>query len=292
MFAGAIVALVTPFTRNGDINYDKVKELVAFHLRKGTRGLVPSGTTGESPTLSKEEKIRLFETVVNASDGGIPVIAGTGNYNTEASVEMTRIARQIGADAALVITPYYNKPTQEGLYRHFMKVADEGGLPVIIYNVPGRTSVNILPETIARLAQHERIVGVKEASGNLNQISEIHRRCGDTIAILSGDDALTLPILSVGGKGTISVTANLVPERLNALIDAFSSGDVQKALRIHHELEPLNKALFLETNPIPVKTAMNMLGMEVGGFRLPLCEMGEENQQRLRAVLIDAGLLC
>ncbi len=291
MFSGAIPALVTPFTAGGELNEDKVRELVRFHIEKGSGAVVPAGTTGESPTLSEAEKIRLFEVVVEEANGKIAVIAGTGGNNTARAVELTRRAKKIGVDAALVVSPYYNKPTQEGLYRHYMTIADEGDLPVVIYNVPGRTSVNILPATVERLAEHERIVAIKEASGNLSQISEIHLRCGNKLTILSGDDGLTLPILSVGGKGTISVTANIVPDRVNAMIDAFLSGNVEKALAIHHELEPLNTALFLETNPIPVKTAMNLLGMDVGGFRLPLCEMGEENKQKLRAILIEAGLL-
>ena len=291
MFSGAIPALVTPFTQSGDLNYDKVKELVDFHLEKGTSALVAAGTTGESPTISDTEKLKLFEVIVKEANGKIPVIAGTGGNNTAKAVDLTREAKDTGADAALIVAPYYNKPTQEGLYRHYMRIADEGGLPVIIYNVPGRTGVNILPETVERLAEHERIVAIKEASGNLSQISEIHRRCGDKITILSGDDGLTLPILSIGGKGTISVTANIVPDRINAMIDAFFAGNTEKALAIHHELEPLHNAMFIETNPIPVKTAMNMLGMEVGGFRAPLCDLMPANKERLRDVLITMGLL-
>ncbi|RMF60392.1 MAG: 4-hydroxy-tetrahydrodipicolinate synthase [Calditrichaeota bacterium] len=291
MFSGAIPALVTPFTPSGELNEEKVRDLVRFHIEKGSHAIVPAGTTGESPTLSEEEKIRLFEIVVDEANGKIPVIAGTGGNNTAKAVELTRKAREIGVNAALVVAPYYNKPTQEGLYRHYIEIAEKGGLPVVVYNVPGRTSVNILPATVERLAEHENIVAIKEASGNLGQISEIHLRCGDKITILSGDDNLTLPILSVGGKGTISVTANIVPDRVNAMIDAYFEGKYEIALSIHHELEPLNNAMFLETNPIPVKTAMNMLGMEVGGFRLPLCEMSESNKEKLKATLIEAGLL-
>lgn len=285
MFRGTIVALVTPFDSKGQLNLNKVKELVRFHLEKGTNGLVPCGTTGESPTLSDKEKEQLFETVVKEADGKIPVIAGTGVNDTEKSLKMTKRAKEIGADAALVITPYYNKPTQEGLYRHFMHIADAVELPIVIYNVPGRTSVNILPATVERLASHENIVAIKEASGNLGQISEVHYRCRDKITILSGDDNLTLPILAVGGKGVISVTANIVPEVMNQMIDAFENGDHAQALSIHQKLEALNKVLFIETNPIPIKTAMNMMGFEVGGFRLPLCEMSREHQEDLKTVL-------
>lgn len=285
MFQGAIPALVTPFRNDGSLNEIKIRELVQFHLRKGTPAVVPAGTTGESPTLSDKEKQILFETVVAEANGRLKVIAGTGGNNTHHSLELSKVARKIGADAVLIVTPYYNKPTQEGLYRHYMKIADEGGLPVVIYNVPGRTGVNILPETVERLSEHERIVAIKEASGNLGQISEIHRRCGDKLTILSGDDNLTLPILAVGGKGTISVTANIVPDKINEMIEAFMAGDTEKALALHHKLEPLHEAMFLETNPIPVKTAMNLMGLEVGGFRLPLCEMSETNKKRLETVL-------
>ncbi len=291
MLHGAIPALVTPFTASGELNETKVRELVRFHLAKGTSGLVPAGTTGESPTLSDIEKRRLFEVVVEEVNGKIPVIAGTGGNDTWHSVELTRVAKSIGADAALIVAPYYNKPTQEGLYRHYMKIADEGGLPVVIYNVPGRTSINISVETVERLSHHEQIIAVKEASGDLGQISEIHRRCGERLTILSGDDGLTLPILAVGGKGTISVTANIVPDRINAMIDAFMRGETARALAIHHELAPLNKVAFIETNPIPIKTAMNLMGMAVGGFRLPLCEMSEKNQTVLAGVLRQMGLL-
>jgi len=277
--------MVTPFTRDGEVNHARVKELVEFHVEKGTNGLVPSGTTGESPTLSGAEKLALFGTVIEAAAGRIPVIAGTGNYNTRESLEMTRSAKNLGADAALVITPYYNKPTQEGLYRHFMTIADSVDLPLIVYNVPGRTSVNILPETVARLADHPNIVAVKEASGNLVQVSRIHELCGDKITILSGDDGLLLPILSVGGQGVISVTGNIVPDRINSLIAAFEQGNHREALVIHRQLADLNRILFIETNPIPIKTAMNMMGLEMGGFRLPLCDLSPQNRKKLEETL-------
>jgi len=285
MFKGAIPALVTPFGNDGSLNEAVVRKLVQFHIQKKTPAVVPAGTTGESPNLSDKEKQRLFEVVVEEANGKLSVIAGTGGNNTAHSVELTKTAKKIGADAALIVAPYYNKPTQEGLYRHYMKIADDGGLPVVIYNVPGRTGVNILPATVERLCDHERIVAIKEASGNVGQISEIHRRCGERLAILSGDDNLTLPILSVGGQGTISVTANIVPDKINEMVGAFLGGDYQKALNLHHKLEPLHEAMFLETNPIPVKTAMNMMGMNVGGFRLPLCEMGDANKKQLETVL-------
>jgi len=291
MFRGSIVALVTPFTTSGELNTEKVKELVKFHIEKGTNGLVPCGTTGESPTLSEQAKEQLFETVVNAAKGKIPVIAGTGTNDTAKSLKMTKFAKEIGADAALVITPYYNKPSQEGLCRHFMHIADNVDLPIVVYNVPGRTSVNILPETVERLSSHENIVAIKEASGNLGQISEIRSRCGERITILSGDDGLTLPILSVGGKGVISVTANIVPDLLSEMVRAFERNDHAKALSIHNKLEALNKVLFVETNPIPIKTAMNLMGFEMGGFRLPLCERFPAHEKELTAVLQEHELV-
>jgi 4-hydroxy-tetrahydrodipicolinate synthase len=291
MFSGTIVALVTPFENNGNVNYGKLKELVSFHLEKGTDALLPCGTTGESPTTDSQEKIKIFETVVKAAGDKIPVIAGTGSYNTQKSIELTLKAKNIGAQAALIITPYYNKPTQEGLYRHFSTIAEKTDFPLVIYNVPGRTSVNILPETVERLAGDDRIVAVKEASGNLPQISELYSRVGNLLNILSGDDALTLPILSVGGKGVISVSANIVPDQINGMIDAYIQGNTKKSLELHHKLENLNKILFIETNPIPIKTAMNLMGFEVGGFRLPLCEMNEGNRIKLRAVLEQYQLI-
>jgi len=285
MFHGTIVALITPFDAKGNVNYSKIKDLVQFHLEKGTDALLPCGTTGESPTLSTDEKLKIFKTVVEASGGKVPVIAGTGNYDTAKSVELTLKARDVGASAALIITPYYNKPTQEGLYRHFSTIAEKTDFPLVIYNVPGRTGVNILPETVERLADDPRIVAVKEASGNIVQITELYKRVGGKLNILSGDDSLTLPILSVGGKGVISVTANIVPDRIKEMIQAFEKCDSQRALELNLKLEELNKVLFIETNPIPIKTAMNLMGFEVGGFRLPLCEMSETNLKKLKIVL-------
>lgn len=285
MFSGTIVALVTPFDKNGNVDYGKIRELVQFHLEKGTDAIIPCGTTGESPTLDDQEKLKIFETVCKAAQNKLPVIAGTGNYDTRHSIEMTQLAKEIGATGALVITPYYNKPTQEGLFRHFMEVVEKTNFPLVIYNVPGRTGVNILPATVERLAEHPKIVAIKEASANLGQISEIHKRVGESLDILSGDDGLTLPILSVGGKGVVSVTANIVPHKVKEMVAAFSAGDFRRALELHHWLEGLNRVLFIETNPIPIKTAMNLMGFNVGDFRLPLCEMSADNLQQLSAVL-------
>lgn len=288
MFSGCLVALVTPF-RDGEVDYDKLQELVDWHLEQGTDGLVPCGTTGESPTLSFEEHERVIAAVVERVGGRIPVIAGTGSNNTAEALRLTRFAKEAGADGALMITPYYNKPTQEGMYRHFRTVAEEVDIPIVLYNVPGRTGVNLAPETVARLAELPNVVAVKEASGSLDQASEIASLCD--ITILSGDDSLTLPLMSVGAKGVISVVANIVPRDVKALIESFWEGHVERARRLHLKLFPLCRAMFFETNPIPVNTAMKMLGMTNGEMRLPLCEMSEANRARLRRVLTDYGLL-
>lgn len=288
MFSGCLVALVTPF-KDGEVDCAKLRELVDWHLEQGTDGLVPCGTTGESPTLSFEEHEKVIATVIKQAEGRVPVVAGTGSNNTTEALRLTRFAKDAGADGALMITPYYNKPTQEGMYRHFRTVAAEVDIPIVLYNVPSRTGINLDPETVARLAELPNVVAVKEASGSLDQASTIASLCD--ITILSGDDSLTLPLLSVGGKGVISVVANIVPRDMKAMIEAFQGGHAQRARRLHLKLFPLCRAMFLETNPIPVNTAMKMLGMTSGEVRLPLCEMSEANQSKLRQVLTDYGLL-
>ena len=287
---GSFVALVSPFKKE-KLYEEKIRELVKFQLQNGTDGIVPCGTTGESPTLSEEEKERLIEIVVEESKGNFPVIAGTGTNNTEKTIKATKRAKDIGADAALVITPYYNKPTQDGLYQHFEAVVKAVDIPVMIYNVPGRTSVNILPETVARLASFENIVAIKEASGDLNQVSEIINRCGDSIKVFSGDDSLFTPILAVGGVGVVSVIANVIPRDLKALYNAFKGNKAAEVQVLHQKLLPLCKAMFIETNPIPVKTAMGLLGMCEPDLRLPMCPMSEWNLERLKKALRDYGLL-
>jgi 4-hydroxy-tetrahydrodipicolinate synthase len=287
---GTFVALVTPF-KNGQLNEQKIRELVRFQIQNGSDGLVPCGTTGESPTLSEEEKFRIFEIVIEEAKGKATVVAGTGTNDTAKSIKATKRAKEMGADAALVITPYYNKPTQEGLCRHFEAIAKAVDLPIMIYNVPGRTSVNMLPATVARLANIDTIVAIKEASGDLNQVSEIIAACGDQIKVFSGDDSLFLPILSVGGVGVVSVVANIVPKDLKALFTAFKAGDLSKAQKLHRQLFPLCQAMFYETNPAPVKTAMNLLRQEVGELRLPLAPMSDANQTRLEQALKNYGLL-
>ncbi len=288
MLSGSVVALVTPF-REGEIDLVKLKELVEFHIKEGTNAISPCGTTGESATLTHEEHEKIISEVVQQARGRIPVVAGTGSNSTKEALGLTRYAKKAGANAALIITPYYNKPTQEGLYRHYRALAEEVDIPIVVYNVPSRTGVSISPETVARLAEFKNIVAIKEASGSLDQVSDILRLC--KITVLSGDDSLTLPILSLGGKGVVSVVANIVPKETARLVDSFLKGNVSEAARLHHKLFPLCKAMFIETNPIPVKTAMKLLGRLNGELRMPLCEMNKENEARLNRALRDYGLL-
>ncbi len=287
---GSMVALVTPF-RHDAIDEAALTRLVELHATSGTSAIVPCGTTGESATLSFEEHERVIELTVQAARGRLPVIAGTGSNNTREAIRLTAHAKQAGADAALLISPYYNRPTQQGLYLHFKAIAEAVDLPLVLYNIQSRTGVNIEPETFARLAQIRTIIGVKEASGSLEQMGRILQMTDGRLALLSGDDALTLPVLSIGGTGVISVAANLVPRDVAAMVDAFRAGRHEEALEWHRRLAPLIKALFLETNPIPVKTAMGLLGMIEPELRLPLCAMSEANEQRLRQALGGYGLL-
>lgn len=290
MFSGSFVALVTPF-KNNRVDVEKLKELVEFHIKKGTSGIVPCGTTGESPTLSHEEHRVVIETVVKAVNGRIKVIAGTGSNNTNEAVELTRFAKKVGADGCLVITPYYNKPTQNGLHLHFEKIAETVDVPIVMYNVPGRTGINMLPSTAAKLSKIKNIVGLKEASGNITQISQIVRECTEEFDVLSGDDAMTFPILAVGGKGVISVAANIMPAEVAGLVEAFNRGDIKKAREMHLKMLPLFGAMFYETNPIPVKTSMNLMGVISEEIRLPLCKMSDENLRKLKTTLKEYKLI-
>lgn len=290
MFTGSLVAIVTPF-RKGKVDERALADLIEWQIAKGTNGIVPCGTTGESATLSHEEHNRVIELTVEVVRRRVPVIAGTGSNSTDEAIALTQHAKRAGADAALLITPYYNKPTQEGLYRHYKAVADAVDLPLVLYNIPGRTGVNMLPATIARLAAIKTIVGVKEGSGSVTQASEVVQMCGDRLTVLAGDDALTLPMMAVGGKGVITVTANLVPAEMAALVKAFAQGQVEESRRIHFQLSPLFAALFYETNPIPVKEALGMMGKIDPELRLPLCPMAPDNRERLVRVLKDAGLI-
>lgn len=280
---GCHVALVTPFLNDGALDEDGFRKNIDFLIDNGVAGIVPCGTTGESATLTWEEHHRVVDVALDQAAGRVTVIAGAGSNCTAEAVSAARHAREHKADAILCITPYYNKPTQEGLFQHFRAIALEVDIPVVVYNVPSRTGVNIRPETLERLCAFENIVAVKEASGDLVQITEIHSRCGDRLAILSGEDALTLPMLACGGVGTISVTANIVPARMREMIDSFFAGDMQRARELHEQLLPITRAMFIETNPIPVKTAMRALGMAAGPLRLPLVDMAEQN----KAVLLD-----
>ena len=290
MFSGSFVALVTPF-KNNRVDVEKLKELVEFHIKKGTSGIVPCGTTGESPTLSHEEHRLVIETVVKAVNGRIKVIAGTGSNNTNEAIELTRFAKEVGADGCLVITPYYNKPTQNGLYLHFKKIAETVDIPIIMYNVPGRTGTNMISSTAAKLSKIKNIIGLKEASGNITQISQIVRECVEEFDVLSGDDAMTFPILAVGGKGVISVAANIAPAEVAELVEAFNKGDINKSRKMHLKMLPLFEAMFYETNPIPVKTSMNLMGMISDDIRLPLCKMSEENLKKLKTTLKEYKLI-
>lgn len=286
---GSMVAIVTPFLDDA-LDEAALKRLIDLHVESGTSAIVPCGTTGESATLSFEEHERVIELAVQAARGRVPVIAGTGSNSTREAVRLTRHAKDAGADGALLIAPYYNRPTQQGLYLHFKAVAEAVDLPLVLYNIQSRTAVNIEPETFARLAGLRNIVGVKEASGSLEQMSRIRALTNGKLALLAGDDALTLPVLAIGGTGVISVAANIVPRNVAAMVAAFQGGRREEALQWHERLLPLVKALFLETNPIPIKTAMGMLGMIRPELRLPLCPMSEANLARLKLALENYGL--
>jgi 4-hydroxy-tetrahydrodipicolinate synthase len=290
-FQGSFVAMVTPF-RNGKVDEAKLRELVEFHITNGTAGLIPCGTTGESPTLSHDEHHRVVELVIEAARGRIRVVAGTGSYSTSDAIEMTRHAERAGAAGALVVNPYYNKPTQEGLYRHFRAVAESVAIPILVYNIQGRTAINVETDTMARLARDvKNIVGVKEASGSLDQMSQVIAACGPDFSVLSGDDNITLPLLAIGGSGVVSVIANIVPRETAELVHAALDGDWKRARELHYRLFPLARAAFLETNPIPIKEAMALAGMLEPEFRLPMCRMSDANREKLRAILKPYGLL-
>jgi 4-hydroxy-tetrahydrodipicolinate synthase len=285
---GVYTALVTPFT-NGEIDYAKLRELVERQIAGGVDGIVPVGTTGESPTLTFDEHQKLIAEVIKTTDKRCAIIAGTGANSTAEAIELTKHAKAAGADASLQVTPYYNKPTQEGLYRHFSAVADETGLPIVLYNVPGRSGVPIAVDTVARLSKNENIVAVKEAAGSAERVSQILDVCD--ITVLSGDDALTLPMMSVGAKGVISVASNIIPAEMKAMVDAFAAGNVQEALELQLKYYCLFRDQFIETNPIPIKTALAMAGIIKEEFRLPLCEISDANRTKLAASLKRCGIL-
>ncbi len=289
MFAGLTVALITPF-KDGKIDFDRLGQLVDWHVEQGTDCLAPVGTTGESPTLNHDEHEKVIAAVCEQARGRIKVMAGTGSNSTTEAVRLTKFAKQSGADGALMVGPYYNKPTQEGYYRHFAAVAEAVDLPIVLYNIPGRTGSNILPETIARLAKLDPIVAIKEATGSMDQASHVASLCD--LTILSGDDSLTLPLMSIGGRGVVSVVGNIVPQDMKSLVKAFDAGNFTEALTLHRKLFPLCRdMLSAATNPIPVKTAMRMLGQDSGELRLPLCAMDEPGETRVRKTLQQYGLM-
>ncbi len=290
MFQGAFTALITPF-RDGEVDQKALRELVEWQIQSGIDGLVPCGSTGESATLSHSEHEQVIGIVVEQARRRVPVIAGTGSNSTAEAIRLTAAARTAGADGALLISPYYNKPTQEGIYRHYNAIAQSVDLPLIIYNIPGRTGSNVAPETFARLAEIKNIAGVKEASGSMDQASDIRRLCGDRLVILSGDDALTLPLMALGARGVIAVVANVMPRQTHELVAAALAGDFARARDLHYRILPLVRALFLETNPIPVKQAAAFMGKCSPNLRLPLTTMSPGPAERLRAVMKELSLL-
>jgi len=283
-FRGCYVAIVTPFKADGSLDEEGLRSNIEFLISNGVAGVVPCGTTGESATLSWEEHTRVVDITIEQVKGRVQVIAGAGSNNTSEAIEAARHAAESGADAVLTITPYYNKPSQEGLFRHFSAIAAAVNIPMVLYNVPGRTGVNMLPETVERLSVIPHVAAVKEASGNITQISEIHRLCGDRITVLSGDDGLTLPILACGGTGVISVTGNIVPAKMSKMVDLYLKGDHAGALKLHEELLPLSQIVFIESNPVPVKECMADMGLAAGPVRLPLAPMIESNKEKLLSV--------
>lgn len=291
MFAGVYTAIVTPFKKDGRVDEPALRKLVDYQIEGGVQGLVPMGTTGESPSLNIEEHNHVIDVVVNQAGGRVLVIAGTGSNCTDEAIIMTRHAKQAGADASLQVAPYYNKPTQEGFFKHFSKIADSVDIPIIVYNIPGRTGKNIENTTMLRLAKHKNIVGVKEASGSIPQMMDlIHKKPTDFV-VLSGDDNLTLPLMAVGGKGVVSVASNFVPDKMAAMVQAALKEDWVKARKLHYQLLPLFKAIFIETNPIPIKAALAMKGMIEEVYRLPMCPMSADNRKKFIQVLKQMKLL-
>lgn len=289
MFKGVISALITPFN-NGQVDVDALKRLINYQIEGGIDGIVPCGTTGESATLTHDEHKKVIETCVRHVDGRVPVIAGTGSNSTNESVSLTRFAKECGADGALLITPYYNKPTQEGLIRHYETVADAVDIPIVLYNVPGRTAVDMLPETIANLSHRENIVSVKEATADMERASVIRHLCGDRMGLISGDDATFLPFLSVGGEGVISVSANIAPERMTKLYKYWKKGETEKARKVHDQLLGLNRMLFFETSPIPIKGAAALMGLCSNEVRLPLVPVSKGLEEALHDMLKRLGI--
>ncbi|HEY0128545.1 MAG TPA: 4-hydroxy-tetrahydrodipicolinate synthase [Rubrobacteraceae bacterium] len=290
MFSGAFTALVTPF-RNGEVDVEALEGMVEFQMQNGIHGLVPCGTTGETPAMSESEDRLVIETVVRVANGRVPVIAGTGSNSTDMAIKYTKMAEEVGADGSLQVSPYYNKPTQEGLYRHFAAVAESTDLPIILYNIPGRTSVTIDAETTARLAEIPNIVGTKEATLSMNMAMDVMNLCGEGFDVLSGDDPVTLPLMSLGGRGVISVASNVAPAAVSDMVNALLKGNWERGRELHYELLPLFRALFVETNPIPVKTAVSILGLCSDEMRMPMIPLQGENLNTLRRIMEESNHL-
>jgi 4-hydroxy-tetrahydrodipicolinate synthase len=284
-FGQMLTAMVTPFDQHGEVDYNAARTLVNHLIDNGSDGLVVAGTTGESPTLTTEEKVELFKLVVETSAGRVPVIAGTGSNNTRASIKLTKLAEEAGVDGIMLVTPYYNKPSQEGLFQHFKAIAESTSLPVMLYNIPGRSVVNMSVDTVVRLSEINNIVSVKEASGNLDMMSEIISRTPENFTLYSGDDGLTLPVLAIGGTGVVSVASHIIGNEMQEMINQFKSGRVQEAASSHRSLLPIMKALFAAPNPVPVKAALTMQGVQVGDVRLPMVPLNEEEKSALLKVL-------
>jgi len=288
---GVLTAMITPYNDDLTVNYRKAAEIAEYLCENGTEAIVVCGTTGESPVLSSDEKLKLYETVKDKVGSKVPVWAGTGSNDTAATVELSKKAVKRGVDGIMLVTPYYNKPSQEGLYQHFKAAAESVSLPIMLYNVPGRTSSNLLPETIARLTKIENVKAVKEASGNMNQVSLLKSLIPDDVIIYSGDDSLTLPLMAIGAQGVVSIASHVVGKRIKDMVDAFKNGDVSRAQVIHLELFPIFRGLFVTTNPIPVKEALNMMGKEVGGFRLPLTGAAEKEKEFIKNLLFSNNVI-
>lgn len=289
LFQGSGVAIVTPYTEKA-IDFDRLEELIQWHIKEKTNAIIICGTTGEASTMTVEEHKAAIKFAVNTVKGQIPVIAGTGSNNTAHAIEMSKYAESVGVDGLLVVTPYYNKTTQKGLVEHYNAIADNVSIPIIVYNVPGRTGVNVLPKTLLELSKHKNICAVKEASGNISQVAEIARLCPEDFYMYSGNDDMVVPLLSLGGKGVISVVANILPRDTHMMVQEYLDGNIEESRKIQLKMKGLIDALFIETNPIPIKTAMNLLGMNVGKLRLPLTEMEESNKQLLIKEITDYGL--
>ncbi|SFD79499.1 4-hydroxy-tetrahydrodipicolinate synthase [Lentibacillus persicus] len=284
-FGSVLTAMVTPFDVDGGIDFDKTADLIEYLIRNGSEGLVIGGTTGESPTLTSDEKIALFKHTINKVNGRIPVIAGTGSNNTHASIALTKKAEEAGADGIMLVTPYYNKPSQEGLFQHFSAIAENTNLPIMLYNIPGRSVVKMNAETIVRLSQIDNIVAIKEASGDLDLTSDVIEHTTDSFSVYSGEDSNTLPMLAVGADGVVSVASHIVGQEIKEMVDTFHSGNTAKAASLHRKLLPVMNGLFAQPSPSPVKTALNMKGIDVGGVRLPLIPLTESEQEALRNII-------